>query len=126
MGCATRLPAAELDGRTESKHITWINHSSASTSHPEPIYQTHSRALKDFTNAFYFKAFITLPRFHAHGLSCLFRAVHARKLVYMHDSGVLLTATSLLATIHDHPDIQALYAVPYALIILRTVESTGV
>lgn len=122
MGCATRLPAAELDGQPVSKHITWINHSSASTGHPVPIYQTHSGALKDFTNNFCFNAFIIIPLFHAHGLSCLFRAVHARKLIYMYNSSLPLTATFLLATLHDHPDIQALYAVPYALKLFSDSE----
>lgn len=115
---SARLPSVELDGPTENKHITWVIHSSGSTGHPKPIYQTHSGALRNYANNFGLKGFITLPLFHAHGISCLFRAIHSQKLIYMYNASLPLTATSLLATLNEHPDIQVLYAVPYALKLL--------
>ncbi|KAL4898547.1 hypothetical protein BDV59DRAFT_197449 [Aspergillus ambiguus] len=118
----SRLPPAQLDGSIEAKHITWIIHSSGSTGHPKPIYQTHSGALKNYANNFGLRGFITLPLFHAHGISCLFRAMHARKLIYMYNADLPLTSSNLLTTLQDHPEIEVLYAVPYGLKLLCESE----
>ncbi|KAJ5407938.1 hypothetical protein N7509_001821 [Penicillium cosmopolitanum] len=112
------LPASHRHGPTENKNITWVIHSSGSTGHPKPIYQTHSGALKNYANNFGLKGFITLPLFHAHGISCLFRAMHSQKLIYMYNASLPLTATALLSTLNDHPEIEILYGVPYALKLL--------
>ncbi|RAH86917.1 acetyl-CoA synthetase-like protein [Aspergillus japonicus CBS 114.51] len=112
------LAPAQLDGQIEKKHICWIIHSSGSTGHPKPIYQTHAGALKNYANNFGLCGFITLPLFHAHGISCLFRAVHSQKLIYLYNAELPLTATHLLTTLQEHQEIQVLYAVPYALKLL--------
>ncbi|KAJ5085474.1 hypothetical protein N7532_010245 [Penicillium argentinense] len=119
---SARLPVADLHGPTENKHITWVIHSSGSTGPPKPIYQTHSGALKNYANNFGLKGFITLPLFHAHGISCLFRAMHSQKLIYMYNASLPLTATALLSTLNEHPEIEILYAVPYALKLLSETE----
>ncbi|PWY67834.1 NRPS-like enzyme [Aspergillus eucalypticola CBS 122712] len=82
------LPPAQLDGSIEAKHICWIIHSSGSTGHPKPIYQTHSGALKNYANNFGLRGFITLP----------------------------LPASA--GNFKDHQEIEILYAVPYALKLL--------
>lgn len=115
---SAHLPVAHLHGPTENKHITWVIHSSGSTGHPKPIYQTHSGALKNYANNFGLRGFITLPLFHAHGISCLFRALHSQKLIYMYNASLPLTAPCLLSTLNDHEEIEVLYAVPYALKLL--------
>ncbi|KAJ5629105.1 acetyl-CoA synthetase-like protein [Penicillium lividum] len=112
------LPPANLDGPRENKQITWIIHSSGSTGHPKPIYQTHAGALKNYANNFGLRGFITLPLFHAHGISCLFRALHSQKLIYMYNANLPLTAPFLLTTLKEHLEIQVLYGVPYALKLL--------
>ncbi|KAL5360888.1 hypothetical protein BJX96DRAFT_184864 [Aspergillus floccosus] len=119
---SSKLPPAQLDGAIEAKHITWIIHSSGSTGHPKPIYQTHSGALKNYANNFGLKGFITLPLFHAHGISCLFRAMHSQKLIYMYNADLPLTSSNLLTTLRDHPEIEVLYAVPYGLKLLCETE----
>ncbi|OGM48883.1 NRPS-like enzyme [Aspergillus bombycis] len=116
------LDASKFDGPTEAKNVCWIIHSSGSTGHPKPIYQTHAGALKNYANNFGLKGFITLPLFHAHGISCLFRAIHSQKLIYMYNAKLPLTASYLLSTLQGHPDIQVLYAVPYALKLLSESE----
>ncbi|GES62865.1 NRPS-like enzyme [Aspergillus terreus] len=118
----SRLPPAQLDGAIEAKHITWVIHSSGSTGHPKPIYQTHSGALKNYANNFGLKGFITLPLFHAHGISCLFRAMHSQKLIYMYNADLPLTSSNLLTTLREHPEIEVLYAVPYGLKLLCETE----
>ncbi|CAG8289918.1 unnamed protein product [Penicillium salamii] len=117
-----QLPAAYLEGSQEATNICWIIHSSGSTGHPKPIYQTHSGALKNYANNFGLRGFITLPLFHAHGISCLFRAVHSQKLIYMYNADLPLTAPHLIATLQDHQEIEVLYAVPYALKLLSESE----
>lgn len=111
-----------LDATKESSNIAWIIHSSGSTGLPKPIYQTHKGALNNYIHNFGLRGFITLPLFHAHGLSCLFRAIHARKLIYVYNADLPLTASHLLTTIRQHTEIQILYAVPYALKLLSESE----
>ncbi|KAL5050776.1 hypothetical protein BDW71DRAFT_203499 [Aspergillus fruticulosus] len=124
VGTTSKLPEAELDGLVENKHITWIIHSSGSTGHPKPIYQTHSGALKNYANNFGLRGFITLPLYHAHGISCLFRAVHSEKLIYMYNAELPLTGSYLHTTLQEHPDIEVLYAVPYGLKLLSESEES--
>ncbi|KJK62622.1 Male sterility protein [Aspergillus parasiticus SU-1] len=116
------LDETKFDGPSESTNVCWIIHSSGSTGHPKPIYQTHAGALRNYANNFGLKGFITLPLFHAHGISCLFRAIHSQKLIYMYNAKLPLTASYLLSTLQGHPDIQVLYAVPYALKLLSESE----
>lgn len=115
------MPVQNLDSSKENKNISWIIHSSGSTGLPKPIYQTHNGALRNYANNFGLRGFITLPLFHAHGISCLFRAIHSRKLIYMYSAELPLTAPHLIATLKEH-DIQILYAVPYALKLLGESE----
>lgn len=112
------LPQHHLDGASETKHVCWIIHSSGSTGHPKPIFQTHSGALRNYANNFGLRGYITLPLYHAHGISCVFRAIHSRKIIYMYCAKVPLTAHYLLATLQEHREIRVLYAVPYALKLL--------
>lgn len=120
----TELPGAQLDGPVENKHITWIIHSSGSTGHPKPIFQTHSGALKNYANNFGLRGFITLPLYHAHGISCLFRAIHSQKLIYMYNADLPLTGPYLLTTLQEHLEIEVLYAVPYGLKLLSESEES--
>ncbi|KAK5004059.1 hypothetical protein LTR28_009394, partial [Elasticomyces elasticus] len=115
------LPARRLDRAKETEKIAWIIHSSGSTGLPKPIYQTHRGALQNYVKNFGLQGFITLPLFHAHGISCLFRAIHSKKLIYVYNADLPLTAYHLLATLREH-DIQILYAVPYALKLLAESE----
>ena len=117
----TSLPKAYLDSNIEKSNIAWIIHSSGSTGLPKPIYQTHAGNLRNYANNFGLRGYITLPLFHAHGISCLFRAIHSRKLIYIYNADLPLTAPHLVATLKSH-DIQILYAVPYALKLLAESE----
>lgn len=115
------LLPSRLDAATENENIAWIIHSSGSTGLPKPIYQTHRGAVQNYANNFGLKGFITLPLFHAHGISCLFRAIHSKKLIYMYNADLPLTASHLVSTLQQN-DIQILYAVPYALKLLAESE----
>ena len=106
-----------LQPEIESKKISWIIHSSGSTGLPKPIYQTHSAALKNYANNLNMRGFITLPLYHAHGVSSVFRAIHAKKQIYIYNAKLPLTSQNLLDTMHKF-NIEIFYGVPYALKLL--------
>ncbi|RDW62389.1 hypothetical protein BP6252_11822 [Coleophoma cylindrospora] len=112
----TRLDQ-NLDAKIESTKISWIIHSSGSTGLPKPIFQTHHAALKNYASNLNLRGFITLPLYHAHGISSVFRALTSRKQIYMYNASLPLTQQYLL-NIMKRYDFQILYGVPYALKLL--------
>ncbi len=115
------LDVQTLDFDKETKRISWIIHSSGSTGPPKPIYQTHHAALRNYENNMNMKGFITLPLFHAHGLSSVFRAFTSLKKIYMYNASLPLTSRSLLQVLHEHK-FEIFYGVPYALKLLSETE----
>jgi acyl-CoA synthetase (AMP-forming)/AMP-acid ligase II len=101
----------------ESSKVAWIIHSSGSTGLPKPIYQTHSAALNNYASNLNLRGFITLPLYHAHGISSVFRALHSRKQIYMYNASLPLTQQHLLSIMRRY-DFEIFYGVPYALKIL--------
>ena len=111
-----------LNGFLEQSKTAWIIHSSGSTSLPKPIHQTHKAALGNYSTNFGLRGFITLPLFHAHGLSCTFRAIHSKKKIYMYNANLPLANNHLISTLKEHCDIRIFYGVPYALKLLGESE----
>jgi acyl-CoA synthetase (AMP-forming)/AMP-acid ligase II len=101
----------------ESSNICWVIHSSGSTGLPKPIYQTHAAALRNYANNFGMRGFITLPLYHAHGISSVFRGIHSQKLIHMYNASLPLTAPTLIETMRQH-NFEVFYGVPYALKLL--------
>lgn len=112
----TRL-CKHLDPLTEATKICWIIHSSGSTGLPKPIYQTHKAALTNYASNLNLRGFITLPLYHAHGISSVFRALHSRKQIYMHNASLPLTQQHLLDIMRRY-SFDIFYGVPYALKLL--------
>lgn len=108
---------AHLDLDIESRKIAWIIHSSGSTGLPKPIYQTHSAALNNYSSNLNMRGFITLPLYHAHGLSSVFRALHSRKQIYMYNASLPLTQQHLINIMRLY-SFDIFYGVPYALKVL--------
>lgn len=106
-----------LDPEVECNKISWIIHSSGSTGLPKPIFQTHRAALTNYASNLNLKGFITLPLYHAHGISSVFRAIHSRKQIYLYNANLPLTQNHLL-NIMNRYDFEILYGVPYALKLL--------
>jgi carbohydrate kinase (thermoresistant glucokinase family) len=111
----------QLDPSEESKKISWIIHSSGSTGLPKPIYQTHQAALRNYEQNMDMEGFITLPLFHAHGLSSVFRGITSYQKIFMYNAALPLTSQYLLEIMRQHR-FEILYGVPYALKLLS--EST--
>lgn len=105
----------------ESGKIAWIIHSSGSTGFPKPIYQTHKAALRNYENNMNMVGFLTLPLFHAHGLSSVFRGITAVKKIYMYGATLPLTSQNLLQILRRH-DFDIFYGVPYALKLLGETQ----
>ena len=107
----------QLDLNLESSKLSWIIHSSGSTGLPKPIYQTHRAALQNYGSNLSLRGFVTLPLYHAHGLSSVFRAIHSRKQIYLYNADLPLTQRHLL-NIMQRYEFQIFYGVPYALKLL--------
>lgn len=117
-GCRN-LPKSQPD--EETNRACWIIHSSGSTGLPKPIYQTHKAALHNYENNMNMTGFVTLPLFHAHGLSSVFRAITSMKLIYMYNASLPLTRQNLLEVMGQHK-FEIFYGVPYALKLLSESE----
>jgi len=116
------LETQKLDGSIEASNVCWIIHSSGSTGLPKPIHQTHSAALRNYASNFNLPGLITLPLFHAHGLSCVFRAITSRKKILIYNASLPLTAAYLETTLSEH-ELGIFYGVPYALKLLSETPS---
>ncbi|KAM3420462.1 hypothetical protein BST61_g3731 [Cercospora zeina] len=121
-GQTARLPQASLDLDQETHNQSFIIHSSGSTGLPKPIFQTHKASLYTYSGSFGLVGHITLPLYHNHGIACTFRGIYARKKIYLYNARLPLASQHLLNTLREHPDIQILYAVPYALKLLAETE----
>ncbi|PYI05408.1 putative NRPS-like enzyme [Aspergillus sclerotiicarbonarius CBS 121057] len=110
-----------LDPAVESKHIAWIIHSSGSTGLPKPIFHTQAAALKNYSGHMNMSGFVTLPLYHNHGISCLFRTIHACKQLHLYNTNLPLTRQYLL-DIMGANDFEIFYGVPYALKLLAETQ----
>ncbi|KAF7593936.1 hypothetical protein BBP40_010443 [Aspergillus hancockii] len=110
-----------LDPVAESKHLAWIIHSSGSTGLPKPIFQTHAAAVRNYSGHMNMSGFITLPLYHNHGISVLFRTIYSSKRLYLYNTELPLTRQYLLDIMHAHP-LDIFYGVPYALKLLAETE----
>jgi acyl-CoA synthetase (AMP-forming)/AMP-acid ligase II len=75
------------------------------------MYQTHTAALDNYRQNMGMKGFITLPLYHAHGLSILFRATESGKKIYLFSAALPLTQECLIDIMQQH-DFEVFYGVP--------------
>ncbi|KAK9453364.1 NRPS-like enzyme [Dipodascopsis uninucleata] len=106
-----------LDRSIESDRICWIIHSSGSTGLPKSIRQTNQAALRNYANNLNMRGLITLPLFHAHGISSVFRAFYSGKQIHMYSASLPLTSANISSVMRAY-DFEVLYGVPYALKLL--------
>ena len=116
----TRI-ATNLDPAREASHVCWIIHSSGSTGLPKPIFQTQRSAVRNYAKGMNMHGFITLPLYHNHGISCLFRSIHACKRIHLYNAGLPLASQYLLEILRSH-DFEIFYGVPYALKLLAETD----
>ena len=111
----------EFDLEVEASNVAWIIHSSGSTGLPKPIYQTQRAALRNYEKGLSMRGFVTLPLFHAFGLSSVFRGITAVKKIYIYNASLPLTSRNLLKIFTDHK-FEIFQAVPYALKLLSETQ----
>ncbi|KAL7928112.1 acetyl-CoA synthetase-like protein [Trichoderma chlorosporum] len=112
---------SQLDAEIETQNIAFIIHSSGSTGHPKPIYQSHKSCLANYSVSMKMKSFITLPLFHNHGICNFFRALHSRKSIHLYNAELPLTQDYLLRIMQEN-NFEIFYGVPYALKLLSETQ----
>ncbi|KAF8441638.1 L-aminoadipate-semialdehyde dehydrogenase [Boletus edulis BED1] len=96
-----------------------IIHSSGSTGFPKPIIATNKAAVGNCIMNFNLTSLTTLPLYHGHGHSNLYRAWYAATPLYLFPTGSIpLTSANIIKLLSQAQDIQALYGVPFALKLL--------
>ncbi|KAG2150553.1 hypothetical protein DEU56DRAFT_34970 [Suillus clintonianus] len=96
-----------------------IVHSSGSTGLPKTIVSTNKVAVGNCVVNFGYTSMTTLPVFHGHGHSNLYRAMYAAKPLYIFPTGLLsLTSANVIKLLKQAPDVEALFCVPLALKLL--------
>lgn len=100
-----------------SQRIAFIVHSSGSTGLPKPIFQTHRACVSNYSGGIPYRAFLTLPLFHNHGISTLMRALCAGRQIAMYNSSLPLAGSTLIDAM-EATKPESLHCVPYALKLL--------
>ena len=105
-----------------SRNTAFVMHSSGSTGLPKCIHLTHAACLHNFSMGYPLECFLTLPVYHMHGHSSLYRAMYQRKTCFIYDASLPLTEINLISALEAlHPEL--LLTVPYGLKLLSESES---
>ena len=75
----------------------------------------------NYSNSTGYRAFLTLPLYHNHGLSCFFRAVYSGKPLAMVNANLPLTGPNLIEAM-ESVQPESFNGVPYALKLLGETE----
>ncbi|KUI69374.1 Polyketide synthase HetM [Cytospora mali] len=104
-----------------SHQLSFIIHSSGSTGLPKPIFQTHSACLANYSSGIPYRAFLTLPLYHNHGLSVTFRALIAGRKISMYNGNLPLAGSTLVDSLRA-TQAESLHCVPYALKLMAETD----
>ena len=120
------LPRRCMEHRKPSSNgdIAFILHSSGSTGLPKCSYLTHATCLHNFSLGYRLHGLLTLPLYHMHGHSCLYRTMNKRKTCFMYNASLPFTAKHLNTAL-DEAQPELLLTVPYGLKLLSE-SSTGI
>ncbi|TVY83631.1 Non-canonical non-ribosomal peptide synthetase FUB8 [Lachnellula suecica] len=120
--CPSVKPSISLSNTADvSNKTAFIIHSSGSTGLPKPIFQTHKACLSNYANGSGYRAFLTLPLYHNHGLSTFFRAVFKGKPIALYNASLPLSETNLIKAM-EAVQPESFHGVPYALKLLSESE----
>lgn len=104
-----------------SQKCAFIIHSSGSTGLPKPIFQTHGACISNYSTSKGYRALLTLPLFHNHGLSTFFRSLFKRKVISIYNANLPLTGKNVLETMKITTP-ESFHGVPYVLKLLSETE----
>ncbi|KAH7929842.1 putative aminoadipate reductase [Leucogyrophana mollusca] len=112
-----------LDWKDEFMLPITVIHSSGSTGFPKPIIATNKAAIGNCSVNFNLTSLTTLPLYHGHGHSNLYRAIYAAKPLYLFPTGSIpLTSANVIKLLAQAPDVEGFYGVPLALKLLAETE----
>ncbi|PWY95182.1 NRPS-like enzyme [Aspergillus sclerotioniger CBS 115572] len=115
-------PNTARDGTAqESQKWAFIIHSSGSTGLPKPIFQTHGACISNYSTSKGYRALLTLPLFHNHGLSTFFRSLFKRKRISIYNANLPLTGNNVLEAMKVTAP-ESFHGVPYVLKLLCETE----
>ncbi|KAM0749958.1 L-aminoadipate-semialdehyde dehydrogenase [Meredithblackwellia eburnea MCA 4105] len=108
----------------EGPLTAFIVHSSGSTGFPKPIYITHTATAFNVSLNFGLEGFTTLPVYHNHGHSCLYRALYSVKPLHLFPASELPLTTANVLRILEQPECgaEALFGVPYVYKLLGETD----
>ncbi|KAH6670393.1 putative NRPS-like enzyme [Halenospora varia] len=114
-------PVSRSDPSTSNK-IAFIIHSSGSTGLPKPIFQTNKACLSNYASGSGYRAFLTLPLYHNHGISTFFRAITKCKPISLYNASLPLTGPNLVKAM-ESVQPESFHGVPYALKLLSESDA---
>ncbi|OKL61788.1 hypothetical protein UA08_02211 [Talaromyces atroroseus] len=115
-------PLIQSRGTLQSSHkCAFIIHSSGSTGLPKPIFQTHGACISNYSTSKAYRALLTLPLFHNHGLSTFFRSLFKKKGISIYNANLPLTGKNVLETMKVTVP-ESFHGVPYVLKLLSETE----
>ncbi|PLB48180.1 NRPS-like enzyme [Aspergillus steynii IBT 23096] len=119
--CTTK-PDLQVTGTPEmGRKWAFIIHSSGSTGLPKPIFQTHKACIANYASSRGFRALLTLPLYHNHGLSTFFRAMFKAKPIAIYNANLPLTGKNVLEALKTTQP-ESFHGVPYVLKLLSEVD----
>jgi acyl-coenzyme A synthetase/AMP-(fatty) acid ligase len=101
----------------ETNRIALVMHSSGSTGLPKPVFLSHKNVLCHPVQGSGVDNFGALPLYHMYGISTMLQAMYMRRIAYMFNQSLPMTADNLIAAIQAARP-QAIHTVPYALGLL--------
>ncbi|KAL2813106.1 hypothetical protein BJX63DRAFT_432153 [Aspergillus granulosus] len=104
-----------------SRKWAFIIHSSGSTGLPKPIFQTHAACIANYSTSNSYRALLTLPLYHNHGLCTFFRSLFKAKPIAIYNSNLPLTGKNILEVMEVF-EPESFHGVPYVLKLLSEVD----
>ncbi|KAL4991464.1 hypothetical protein BDW68DRAFT_198708 [Aspergillus falconensis] len=118
----TKSSDSRLSGQPEmARKWAFIIHSSGSTGLPKPIFQTHAACIANYTTSNSYRALLTLPLYHNHGLCTFFRSMFKAKPIAIYNVNLPLTGKNVLEVMEAFRP-ESFHGVPYVLKLLSEVQ----
>ncbi|KAL2802843.1 hypothetical protein BJX63DRAFT_413709 [Aspergillus granulosus] len=101
----------------QRNRIALILHSSGSTGTPKPLFLSHKALMTHPLRGPGLTSFNSLPWYHLHGLSTALQAMYMKKVAFMWDAALPLTASSVVTAL-EAAKPESVQGVPYLLQLL--------
>ncbi|KAI1126135.1 hypothetical protein F5Y10DRAFT_293994 [Nemania abortiva] len=102
------------DAAQERDRVALLMHSSGSTGLPKIVTLTHRNVLTHAVQGAGMDNFAALPWYHMYGISTTTQAMYRRKIAYLFNTSLPLTADNILAAL-TASKVKVIHTVPYAL-----------